>query len=113
MPLPLQRINNIDGSNGLPHRMLRVHNRVSYHILQEHLQHATCLFINQTANTLHATTSCKPTDCRLHNSLNVVPTDCRLRNSLTVVPKNLRVSFCSSFFQSFASFFSLPDIFSL
>ncbi|KAJ0458332.1 hypothetical protein HanIR_Chr15g0783841 [Helianthus annuus] len=88
--LPLQRINNIHRRHRLPPRMLRIRNRVANHILQKYLQNSTCLFINQTADPLHSSSSSQPPDRRFSDSLNVIP-------------ENFPVTLCSALSQPLSS----------
>ncbi len=89
--LSLQRIHDVQCHHRLAPRVFRVRNRVPNHWLEEHLQHIPRLFIDQTRDTLHTTTTRQTTDGRL-------------RNALDVIPQNLAMAFRTSLSQSFSSF---------
>merc|ERR550517_2349027 len=74
-PLPLESIDNIHSSNGLPLGMLGVGDGVPDHVLQEHLQDTPGLLVDQARDSLDATHSCKSSDGRLRDALDVVPQD--------------------------------------
>nr|CDP93707.1 Bm6506 [Brugia malayi] len=65
-------IYNIHCCNCLSFRVLTICYSVTYDILQKHFQYATCLFINQSRNTFHTTTSCQTSNSWLCYSLNIV-----------------------------------------
>ncbi|KAJ0566614.1 hypothetical protein HanIR_Chr06g0275611 [Helianthus annuus] len=88
--LSLERIHHIHGGHSLPASVLSVGDGISDNIFQKDLENATCLFIDQTADTLHTSSASQSADSWLGDSLNVVT-------------KNLTVSFCSSLSQSLAS----------
>ncbi|CAH9126544.1 unnamed protein product, partial [Cuscuta epithymum] len=88
--LPLQGVDHIHGSNRLPPSMLRVGNCITNDIFKEDLQHASGLFIDQAADSLHASSSGQPPDRRLGDALDVVP-------------ENLTVALCSAFPQPLSS----------
>ena len=81
--LPLQSVNNIHGSNSLAASVLGVGHSIANHVLQEDLEDATCLLIDETADTLDSATPGQTPNGRL-------------RNSLDVIPQNLTVPFRSS-----------------
>ena len=70
--LALQSVHNIHGGHSLPAGVLSVGHGVADHILQEHLQHTTSLFVDETADALHTTTASQTADSRLGNALDVV-----------------------------------------
>ncbi|KAJ7977102.1 Histone H4, partial [Quillaja saponaria] len=70
--LPLKGIHNIHSSDGLPPCMLSVGDSITDNILQEDLEDTTSLFIDETTNSLNATSSRQTTNCRLCNALNVI-----------------------------------------
>lgn len=89
--LPLQSIHHIHGGDGFPASVLSVGNSVTDDILQEDLEDATCLLIDEPADTLHTAPTSQTANCRL-------------RDTLDVVPQHLTVSFGSTLSQTLASF---------
>ena len=89
--LALQSVDNVHGGDGLSLGVLSVGDCISDDILQEHLQHSTGLFVDQTADSLHSTTASKTPDGWLCDSLDVISED-------------LPVTLCASFSKTFASF---------
>ncbi|KAH0876854.1 hypothetical protein HID58_064248 [Brassica napus] len=89
--LPLQSINHIHSSNSLPPRVLGVGDSVADDILEEDLEDSSGLLVDQTANTLDATSTSKTTNGRLGDTLDVIP-------------KHLPVPLGSSLSQSFPPF---------
>merc|ERR1711942_323487 len=71
--LPLQGIHHIHSGHSLPLGMLGVGHSVTDDILQENLENTPSLFVNETADALDTTPSCKTPDCRLGDALDVVP----------------------------------------
>ena len=70
--LPFQSIDDIHGGDGLPLGMLGVGDSIPDHVLQEDLQHAPGLLIDEATDPLDATSACQASDGRLGNPLNVV-----------------------------------------
>jgi hypothetical protein len=70
--LPLQSIDDIHSSDGLPLSVLSVCDGISDNIFQENLQHTTGLFVDQTGDTLHTTTTSKTSDSGLGDALDVI-----------------------------------------
>ena len=70
--LAFQGIDNVHGSDGLALGVLGVRDGVTDDVLQEHLQHAAGLLIDETADALDATTPSQTTDGRLSYPLDVV-----------------------------------------
>ncbi|EYU26165.1 hypothetical protein MIMGU_mgv1a016698mg [Erythranthe guttata] len=70
--LPLESINHVHGSYCFAASVLGVGDGVTDHVLQEYLQHATCLFIDQSAYSLHAAPTSQTADGRLCDALDVV-----------------------------------------
>ena len=64
---------------------------ISDDIFKENFQHAACLFVNETGNSLNSATACQTSDCGFGNALDVVA-------------QHFPVTFGSSFSQTFASF---------
>ncbi|WVZ03616.1 hypothetical protein V8G54_024422, partial [Vigna mungo] len=71
--LSLQRIHHVHGRNSLPPSVLGIGHSVANHILQEYLQHSSGLFIDQSTDPLHATSSRQSPYRRFRYALNVVP----------------------------------------
>ena len=67
--LPLQRVDNIHGSDSLPLGMFGIRNSISDNILQEHFQHASRLFIDEDRDPLDSSTTGQASDGRLRDSL--------------------------------------------
>jgi hypothetical protein len=88
--LPLEGINDVHGGDGLPPGVLRVRHGVTNDVLEEDLEDAACLLVDEAADPLDATSS-RQTPNR------------RLRDALDVVPKHLPVPLRSSFAQALAS----------
>ena len=70
--LPLQRVDNIHGSDSLPLGMFGIRNSISDNILQEHFQHASRLFIDEDRDPLDSSTTGQASDGRLRDSLDVI-----------------------------------------
>lgn len=68
----LERIDNVECGDRLALRVLGIGDRVTDDVLEEDLEDATSFFINQTTDTLDATTTSETTDGRLSDTLNVV-----------------------------------------
>ena len=88
--LALQSVDDVHGGDGLPLGMLGVRHGIADHVLEEHLQHAASLLVDQAGDTLHATTTSQTTDCRLGDALDVVT-------------QHLPVTLGATFAQTFAS----------
>lgn len=88
--MPLQGINHVHGGDRLPPGVLGVGHSVANHILQEDLEDAPSLLVDEAADTLH-TTSASQTANR------------GLGDALDVVPENLPVTLGTSFAQALAS----------
>jgi len=91
--LTLQGVDDVHGCDGLPLGVLGIGDGISDDVLEKYLQHTASLLVDQTRNTLHATSACQTTDGRL-------------RDSLDVVAENLPVTLGASFSQSLATFTS-------
>uniref|UniRef100_A0A182PF59 Uncharacterized protein n=1 Tax=Anopheles epiroticus TaxID=199890 RepID=A0A182PF59_9DIPT len=88
--LALQRVDHIHGGDGLALGMLGVRHSVADHVLEEHLQHATRLLVDQSGDTLHTATAGQTTDGWL-------------RDALDVITKNFAMTLRSTFAQTFSS----------
>jgi hypothetical protein len=88
--LTFQRVDDVHGCDGLSFRVLRVGDGISDDVLEEDLEHSACLFVDQTRDTLHATTTSKTTNGRLCDALDVIT-------------QNLSVTFRSTLSQTLAT----------
>jgi len=70
--LTLQGVHHVHGCDGLPLGMLGVGDGIPDHVLQEDLQHAPGLLIDEATDPLDATSTSQASDGRLGNSLDVV-----------------------------------------
>ena len=73
--LPLQGIDHVHGCDGLPLGVLAVGDCITDHVLQEHFEDSSGLFVDQTADTFHSTPSGKPTDGGFGDTLDVITKD--------------------------------------
>jgi hypothetical protein len=88
----LERIDDIEGSDGFPLCMLcigyrvadhlkinrlgtRMTDRVATYTLEEVFQYSTSFLVDETRDTLDTTTTSEAANCRLGDALNVVPQD--------------------------------------
>merc|ERR1719192_2141040 len=71
--LPLQSIDDIHGSDGLPLGVLGVGDRVPDHVLKEHLEDATRLLVDEAGDPLDSSPPGETTDGGLGDALDVVP----------------------------------------
>ena len=88
--LALQRVDNIHSGDSLALGVLGVRHGITDHVLQEHLQYATRLLVDQARDTLNSTTASQTADGRLGDALDVIT-------------KNLAMTLRSAFAQSFSS----------
>jgi len=70
--LTFQGVDDVHGGDCLSLGVLAVGDGIADDILEEDLQHATRLFVDQAGNALDTTTACKTTDGRLRDALDVV-----------------------------------------
>ncbi|KAI7811629.1 putative histone H4-like, partial [Triplophysa rosa] len=91
--LSFQGINNVHGSDGLSLGVFSVGDGVTNNILQKHLQNTASLFVDQTGNALHTTTTSETTDGGLGDSLNVIA-------------QNFAMTLSASFAETLSSFTS-------
>ncbi|GER52712.1 histone H4 [Striga asiatica] len=70
--LPLERIHHVHGGHRLPASMLRVGDGVTDDVLEEDLQDATSLLVDEAADALHAASTGKPPYRRLGDALDVI-----------------------------------------
>ena len=91
--LPLQRVHNIHGGDGLPLGVLGVGDGIADHVLQEHLQHSAGLLVDQTGDALDAAAASQTTNGGFGDSLDVIA-------------QNFTVTLSASFPESFTAFAS-------
>ena len=89
--MPLQSVDDVHSRDGSPLGVLGVGDGVTDDVLQEHFENSTCLFVDQTRDTLDSTTASETTDSRLSDALDVVT-------------KDLPVTLGASLSETFASF---------
>jgi hypothetical protein len=93
LSLPLESVDDVHGGDGLPLGVLGVGDGVSDDVLQEHLQYAPGLLVDEPGDPLDTSTSSQTPDGGLGDALDVVP-------------QHLPVPLGSAFPESFASFAS-------
>ena len=89
--LPLEGIDNIHGGDSLPLGVFGVGDGIPDDVLEEHLQHATGLLVDEAGDTLHTSTTRQTPDGGLGDALDVIP-------------QHLTVPLGASLSQSLASF---------
>lgn len=70
--LPLERVHDVHGGDGLALGVLSVRHSVADDILEEHLEDATGLFVDESRDALDAASARKTTDRWLGDALDVV-----------------------------------------
>ena len=70
--LPLEGIDNIHGSDGLPLGVFGVGDSIPDDVLKENLEDSTGLLIDKSRDTLDSSTASQPSDGGLGDSLDVV-----------------------------------------
>jgi hypothetical protein len=70
--LALERVDDVHGGDGLALGVLRVGDGVADDVLEEHLEHAAGLLVDQTGYALDSTSAGQTTDGRLRDALDVV-----------------------------------------
>jgi len=88
--LSLECIDHIHGGHSFATCVLSVGHCITDDILKEHLEHTTGLFVDQSRDTLHTTTTSETADGGLGDSLDIVT-------------KDLPVALGSSFSKTFSS----------
>ena len=63
--LALERIDDVESRDGLAARMLSVGDGIADDVLEEDLEDATGLLVDETADALNTTTACQTTDSGL------------------------------------------------
>ena len=72
LSLALERVDDVEGGDGLAARMLRVADGVADDVLEEILEHRAGLLVHEAGDALHATTASQAADRGLRNALDVV-----------------------------------------
>eukprot|EP00955_Chlamydomonas_euryale_P085690 364139-Chlamydomonas_euryale.AAC.1 len=70
--LALERVNDVESRHRLAARVLSVRDRVADDVLQEDLEHAARLLVDEAADALDAATASQAADCGLGDALDVV-----------------------------------------
>lgn len=91
--LPFQCVDDVHGGDGLTLGVFGIGDSVPDDVLEEHLQHASGLLVDEAGDTLDSTATCQSSDGGL-------------RDSLDVVPEHFAMSLGATFAQTFASFTS-------
>jgi hypothetical protein len=91
--LALERVDDVHGGDGLALGVLRVRDRVADDVLEEDLEDAARLLVDQAGDALHSASTGQTTDGGLCDALDVVT-------------KNLAMTFGAPLAQTFASFAS-------
>ena len=73
--LPLESVDHIHGGDGLPLSVLGVGNGVPNDVLQEDLQHSASLLVDESGDSLDASSAGQPPDGGLGDALDVVTQD--------------------------------------
>jgi len=88
--LALERVDHVHGGHGLAARVLGVGHGVTDHVLEEDLEHAASLLVDEARDALDAATASQAADGRLGDALDVVT-------------QNLAVTLGAAFAQTLAS----------
>ena len=91
--LTFECVHDVHGGYGFPLGMLRVGDGIADNVLQEHLEDAACLFVDETGDSLHTSSPGKTADGGLGDTLDVVS-------------ENFTVALGTSFAESLSSFTS-------
>ena len=70
--LALEGVHHVHGGHGLPAGVLGVGDRVTDHVLEEHLEHAAGLLVDESRDTLDTATASQAADGGLGDALDVV-----------------------------------------
>lgn len=70
--LSLQRVDDVHGRDRLALGVLSVSDRVTDDVLEEDLQDASRLFVDQSGDSLHSASTCQTTDGGLRDALDVI-----------------------------------------
>ena len=82
--LALEGIHHIHGGHSLPAGVLGVGHGITHNILQEHLEDATGLLVDEAADTLHTTTTSQTPDGWLGDALDIITKDLPVTLSATL-----------------------------
>lgn len=72
LALSLESVDDVHGNNCLPLSMLSVSDCIPDHAFQVVLENSTGLFVDESADSLHTTSSSKSSDGRLGDALDVI-----------------------------------------
>jgi len=97
LALALECVHHVHGSDGLAASVFRVGDTVANHILKKDLEHTASFFVNQSRDTLDATTAGETANGGLGDSLDVVA-------------KDFAVALGASLSETFASFTSARHV---
>ncbi|POS82061.1 hypothetical protein EPUL_006163, partial [Erysiphe pulchra] len=70
--LAFQRVDDVHGGDGLPLGVFGVGDGITDHVLQEHLEHAAGLLVDQARDSFHSASASQSADGRLGDTLDVV-----------------------------------------
>ena len=70
--MALERVDDIHGGDGLSAGVLGVGHGIADDVLEEHLEDASGLFVDETGDALDTTTASETADRRLRDALDVV-----------------------------------------
>lgn len=70
--LAFKSVDHVHSGDGLPLGVLGVCDRVTDHVLEEHLEYTTSLFVYQSRDTFHATSASETTNGGLGDTLDVI-----------------------------------------
>ena len=74
--LALERVDDVHRRDGLATRVLGVRHGVTNHVLEEHLEHAARLLVNEVRDALHAATTSETTNSWLCDTLWYIVASC-------------------------------------
>ena len=73
--LPLERVHDVEGRDGLAAGVLGVGDRVADHVLEEHLEDTAGLLVDEPGDALHTSAASQAPDGGLRDALDVVAQD--------------------------------------
>ena len=91
--LSLQSVDDIHGSDSLSLCMFCVCDSIANDVLKENLENTSCLFVNETRDSLYSSTTSQSANCWFGDALDVVT-------------KNLSMTLSTSFAKTLSSFSS-------
>ena len=74
--LALERVDDVHRRDGLATRVLGVRHGVTNDVLEEHLEHAARLLVNEVRDALHAATTSETTNSWLRDTLLCIVASC-------------------------------------